>query len=300
MVGYEDLTLGHVSARGSDDQTIYIKRKGVALGEVTPGGRPRRRPRRRPRPRGGDGMHLETVLHTEVYKRRPDVRSVVHGHPAYATAFGATDAEFAYLTHDSVLFVGGHLDLRRRPRPDHGSAPGSRGRARRSATGTALLLRNHGVLVAERDVRWAVLASALLERAMQMQLIATSLGPLHPIPEPLLEGIHAVQVPGRLRRRVLGRVDPRAASPRTRVRHAREPADGPVALDASTAATAISSRSVEPQELLLDFLRERLGLTGAKRSCDVQVCGTCTVLVDGGPVSACTYLAAEARRAVRY
>lgn len=51
---------------------------------------------------------------------------------------------------------------------------------------------------------------------------------------------------------------------------------------------------VEPQELLLDFLRDRLGLTGAKRSCDVQVCGTCTVLVDGEPVSACTYLAVDA------
>jgi carbon-monoxide dehydrogenase small subunit len=52
--------------------------------------------------------------------------------------------------------------------------------------------------------------------------------------------------------------------------------------------------TVAPQELLLDFLREQLGLTGAKRSCDVQVCGTCTVLVDGGCVSACTYLAVEA------
>jgi aerobic carbon-monoxide dehydrogenase small subunit len=51
---------------------------------------------------------------------------------------------------------------------------------------------------------------------------------------------------------------------------------------------------IEPHELLLDVLRERLGLTGAKRSCDVQVCGTCTVLVDGLPVSSCTYLAAEA------
>jgi carbon-monoxide dehydrogenase small subunit len=50
---------------------------------------------------------------------------------------------------------------------------------------------------------------------------------------------------------------------------------------------------VAPQELLLDVLRERLRLTGAKRSCDVQVCGTCTVLVDGLPVSACTYLAVE-------
>ena len=50
---------------------------------------------------------------------------------------------------------------------------------------------------------------------------------------------------------------------------------------------------VEPQELLLDVLRDRLGLTGAKRSCDVEVCGTCTVLVDGLPISSCTYLAVE-------
>jgi aerobic-type carbon monoxide dehydrogenase small subunit (CoxS/CutS family) len=52
--------------------------------------------------------------------------------------------------------------------------------------------------------------------------------------------------------------------------------------------------AVEPNELLLDVLRDRLKLTGAKRSCEVQVCGTCTVLVDGEPVSACTYLAHEA------
>ncbi|HWH78295.1 MAG TPA: 2Fe-2S iron-sulfur cluster-binding protein, partial [Candidatus Binatus sp.] len=43
---------------------------------------------------------------------------------------------------------------------------------------------------------------------------------------------------------------------------------------------------VEPHELLLDVVRDRLGLTGAKRSCDVQVCGACTLLVDGRPVSA--------------
>lgn len=52
---------------------------------------------------------------------------------------------------------------------------------------------------------------------------------------------------------------------------------------------------IEPRELLLDFLRDRLRLVGAKRSCDVQVCGACTVLVGGLPVSACCTLAYEAR-----
>jgi len=50
---------------------------------------------------------------------------------------------------------------------------------------------------------------------------------------------------------------------------------------------------VPPQELLLDFLRDRLGLTGTKQSCEVQVCGVCTVLVDGRPVSSCCFLAAD-------
>lgn len=52
--------------------------------------------------------------------------------------------------------------------------------------------------------------------------------------------------------------------------------------------------TVAPHDLLLDVLRDRLDLKGAKRSCDAQVCGACTVLVDGLAVSACTYLAAEA------
>jgi aerobic carbon-monoxide dehydrogenase small subunit len=52
--------------------------------------------------------------------------------------------------------------------------------------------------------------------------------------------------------------------------------------------------TIEPRELLLDFLRDRLELKGAKRSCDVQVCGACAVLLDGVPVSACCTLAYEA------
>ena len=49
---------------------------------------------------------------------------------------------------------------------------------------------------------------------------------------------------------------------------------------------------VESSTLLLDLLRD-LGLTGAKPSCEMEVCGACTVQLDGVPVSACTTLAVE-------
>jgi carbon-monoxide dehydrogenase small subunit len=46
-------------------------------------------------------------------------------------------------------------------------------------------------------------------------------------------------------------------------------------------------------ELLLDVLRERLGLTGAKRGCETSHCGACTVMLDGMAVHSCIVLAAR-------
>jgi carbon-monoxide dehydrogenase small subunit len=51
------------------------------------------------------------------------------------------------------------------------------------------------------------------------------------------------------------------------------------------------SREVEDSRLLIEFLREDLKLTGTKESCGVGVCGACTVLLDGKPISSCLALA---------
>lgn len=51
---------------------------------------------------------------------------------------------------------------------------------------------------------------------------------------------------------------------------------------------------VEPRVLLVDFLRETLGLTGTKIGCDTGQCGTCTVWLDGRSVKSCTMLAVQA------
>lgn len=55
------------------------------------------------------------------------------------------------------------------------------------------------------------------------------------------------------------------------------------------------SLRVEPRVTLLEALRDRLDLTGAKKVCDRAACGACTVILDGSPVYSCSVLAIEAQ-----
>jgi carbon-monoxide dehydrogenase small subunit len=65
-----------------------------------------------------------------------------------------------------------------------------------------------------------------------------------------------------------------------------------------TIALTVNGRSVEedvePRLLLVQFLRDRLGLTGTHVGCDTSNCGACTVHVDGEAVKSCTLLAVQA------
>lgn len=180
LEGYVDLTLGHVSGRQPGSRTIWIKRKGVALDEVEPSD-VIALDLDDPAAYSSPDYHLKSVMHVEVYKARDDVNSVIHGHPVYGTALGATDATLQLLTHDAVLFTDG-LGIY-----DEGPAlvtEAGQGRQVAAALGSrrACLLRNHGVVIAAEDVRWAVLTAVTLERAVRFQSISASLGVGRPIP----------------------------------------------------------------------------------------------------------------------
>jgi L-fuculose-phosphate aldolase len=181
--GYADLTLGHVSARDADGE-IWIKRKGVALGEVEPDDVVALDDT-------GAALHLETVLHTGVYRVRPDVGAVVHGHPPHATALGATTADLTLLTHDGVLFADG---VGRFDDPDL-IVDDNQGDRVAAALGSrrAVLMQNHGVLVVGKDVPWAVLTAVTLERAAQLQSVASTLGKLRPIAPELARQLFPVK-----------------------------------------------------------------------------------------------------------
>jgi aerobic carbon-monoxide dehydrogenase small subunit len=57
---------------------------------------------------------------------------------------------------------------------------------------------------------------------------------------------------------------------------------------------AIYERNVEPRKLLVDFIREDLGLTGTHIGCEHGVCGACTVLFNGEPTQSCLLFAVQA------
>ena len=67
----------------------------------------------------------------------------------------------------------------------------------------------------------------------------------------------------------------------------------PVSLSLTVNGKAAAA-DVDARTLLVDFIRNNLGLTGTHVGCDTGQCGACTVLIDGNAVKACTILAAQA------
>jgi len=174
-LGLGDLTRGHVSIRVPGDPThFYMKPHSFGFDEITPenmvvcnlnGEKV-----------GGTGRkHSEVYIHSEIYKLRADVNSVIHAHPSYAVAFSATGQNLQPISQPSVAFSDGlpyfneSIDLIRTPALGLGVATALGARK-------AVLMRNHGVAVVGASVDEATILTIMLENACQIQLAAMAAG----------------------------------------------------------------------------------------------------------------------------
>ena len=184
--GHEHFHLGHVSARLAGGDRIVVKPTGLGLQEVTPADLAEvncdGRQLSGPRP-----LHHEMPIHTEIYRKRPDVQCVVHTHPLHAAAFSAAAADFAMVSQDSVLFSRG---IARFPSPrlivtaEQGAAV-----AECLADRSLVLLKNHGLVIAAPTVEEATVLAVSFERSLQVQMAAQSFGRIDPIADEDVEAM---------------------------------------------------------------------------------------------------------------
>lgn len=121
---------------------------------------------------GTDAAPIECHIHTEIYRARPDVGAVVHGHPTWPSLLASTDMPFhAVYPQGAVL---GSIPLHPSPLSIN-SAESGKEVARLLGSGCAVLLRAHGVVVAGRDIREATIKAIYLEENARRQCLAAAM-----------------------------------------------------------------------------------------------------------------------------
>jgi L-fuculose-phosphate aldolase len=167
--GYADLTLGHVSARSPDGE-IWIKRKGVALDEVE-----------------ADDvvalddtdavLHLETVMHTGVYRARPDVRCIVHTHSRFCTVLACLGMEIPPM-HYMLATINADGTIPLAPYATYGTEELAQGAADAlGEAGGGCLLANHGMLAVGTDPAKAVDHTVVMEEVAAAYYHALTIRP---------------------------------------------------------------------------------------------------------------------------
>ena len=179
-LGQGDLTRGHVSIRVPGDPThFYMKPHSFGFEEITPenivlcnlDGE---------KISGGGRKHSEVFIHSEIFKARPDVMSVIHAHPTYAVAWSATGKPLQPISQPGIAFADGvpyftdTVDLIR-------STEMGAGVARALGSHKAVLMRNHGVAVVGATVEEATILTIWLDNAAQIQLLAAGAGGAGPM-----------------------------------------------------------------------------------------------------------------------
>jgi L-fuculose-phosphate aldolase len=130
--------------------------------------------------RGSGSRHIEYPIHAEVMAARSDVVCVVHTHPPYAIAAGARHLEIRPIGHEGALFWPPGVPLFEEFTDLVRTREQGRQVASALGMGLALLLRNHGIVVAASSIALATVATIALERAAFVQLLAES-GATNPV-----------------------------------------------------------------------------------------------------------------------
>jgi L-ribulose-5-phosphate 4-epimerase len=171
--GQNDTVYGHVTYREAATQTFWMKPAAMGLDEITPetlirldldgnvveGQLPR---------------HLEFPIHAEIFRARPDITCVIHTHPIYSIAFAATGQPLRAVSHEGAQFTP--PDVPRFTRTSDLIITRELGEEVASTIGGSLAcyLVNHGIVVAANTIDKAVVAAINLERASQVQLLASA------------------------------------------------------------------------------------------------------------------------------
>jgi L-ribulose-5-phosphate 4-epimerase len=191
LEGHGDTNVGHVSIR-SDDGRIFIKPAGLGLEEVTPDdiqvmdeyGNKLEGPHK---------VHNELVIHTEIYKARPEVKAVIHTHPIYATCLASVKNGFELISHDSVHFAGNLPVFSKTPDLLVTEAQGC-ALAEALGMAKAILIKNHGIVTVGTSIGEALFMARSLEKSARMIFIARSLGDISPMdPAVAMEMDHKFQ-----------------------------------------------------------------------------------------------------------
>lgn len=135
-------------------------------------------------------LSIETEMHLEVYRNRPDVNGIVHAHPVTASAFAALDRDIdTRLTAETWHVLGMPV---RAPYALMGTAELARAVGQAAGKGNAVIMENHGVLTVGRTLFEAFDRLELLEAAAKMTWITHTMGSPRPLTEARIQEMEEV------------------------------------------------------------------------------------------------------------
>ena len=132
----------------------------------------------------------ESLLHTAVYDRRPDVSAIIHTHSIYATVQAVKAEPIPPIIDEMTVYIGGQIEV-----SEYGF-PGTPELAQYSVEALgdrrAAIIRNHGMFVVADTLNEALRVAELVERVAEIYVHAKISGTVVPVPEHAVKAEHAM------------------------------------------------------------------------------------------------------------